>query len=120
MDIVKQIIVIRKDLGMRKGKMVAQGAHASIIFLTNKWGKKLTSEEQEWIKDGFAKICVGVNSEEELLTIYQKAKSKGLTVNIITDSGKTEFHGEPTKTCLAIGPHRASKINPITGDLKLL
>ena len=27
---VKQVIVLRKDLNMRKGKMVAQGAHASM------------------------------------------------------------------------------------------
>lgn len=120
MDAVKQVIVMRKDLGMRKGKMIAQGAHASLSFLTRKWGKKLTSEEEEWVEGSFAKICVSVDSEEELLEVFQNAKAKGLTVHMITDSGKTEFHGEPTKTCLAIGPHRASKINPITGDLKLL
>tara|TARA_Y100000034_G_scaffold8165_2_gene8937 strand:+ start:11616 stop:11933 length:318 start_codon:yes stop_codon:yes gene_type:complete len=105
---------------MRKGKMIAQGAHASVSFMAKKWGKKLTTEEEEWVQGSFAKICVSVDSEEELLDIFQQAKAKMLTVHMITDSGKTEFHGEPTKTCLAIGPHRASKINPITGDLKLL
>ena len=29
----KQVIVLRKDLNMRKGKMVAQGAHASMAAL---------------------------------------------------------------------------------------
>ena len=30
MDDVKQVIIIRKDLGMRKGKVAAQAAHASM------------------------------------------------------------------------------------------
>jgi PTH2 family peptidyl-tRNA hydrolase len=61
-----------------------------------------------------------VNSEEELMTIYEKATSAGLEVHLITDSGKTEFHGQPTRTCLAIGPDFAAKIDPITGHLELL
>lgn len=32
----KQVIVMRTDLNMRKGKMIAQGSHASIAFLTRK------------------------------------------------------------------------------------
>ena len=32
----KQVIVMRKDLGMRKGKMIAQGAHASLKVLTDR------------------------------------------------------------------------------------
>lgn len=34
---VKQVIVVRKDLNMRKGKMIAQGAHASMkVFFDRK------------------------------------------------------------------------------------
>lgn len=33
MQSAKQVIVMRKDLGMRKGKMIAQGAHASLRVL---------------------------------------------------------------------------------------
>ena len=33
MDRAKQVIVMRKDLNMRKGKMIAQGAHASMKVL---------------------------------------------------------------------------------------
>lgn len=126
MNPVKQIIVMRTDTDppMRKGKMIAQGCHASIAFITRRMQNanslpKLKEVEQKWIEHGFAKICVRVDSERELMEVYQKAKSAGLEVHLVTDSGKTEFK-EPTKTCLAIGPDYASKIDPITGHLKLL
>ncbi len=124
-DEVKQVIVMRKDLRMSRGKMVAQGSHASISFLTHQSRfaglvGDLTEEEKEWIRGIFTKVCLRVNSEEELVDIYNKAKDKGLTVHMITDVGKTVFHGVPTKTCLAIGPHKSSKIDPITKELKLL
>jgi PTH2 family peptidyl-tRNA hydrolase len=32
---VKQVIIIRKDLNMRKGKMIAQGNHASMGVIFN-------------------------------------------------------------------------------------
>lgn len=137
---IKQVIVMRNDLGMRKGKMIAQGSHASIAFLTRRlmkepgWARMirgnevrgykgeafLTEAEVEWLNSSFAKVCVRVNSEEELLEIHKKAKDAGLEVHLITDSGKTEFHGEPTNTCLAIGPDYADRIDPITGELQLL
>lgn len=119
-DPIKQVIVMRKDLGMRKGKMIAQGGHAVQAFLLEKWGKKLTKEEEEWKDTGQKLICVSVDSEEELIEIFQQAKAKMLTVEMIKDSGRTEFDGVPTLTCLAIGPNRSSKIDSITGNLKLL
>lgn len=123
MSDTKQVIVMRKDLNMRKGKMIAQGAHASMAFLT-KYGVQregmeisvaLTHEEVEWIENSFAKICLGVESEEQLMAVAEAADCAGLTVNVITDSGRTEFGGVPTVTCLAIGPHEVSKIDAITG-----
>lgn len=123
MSDIKQVIVMRNDLGMRKGKMIAQGAHASMAFLGHFLRsdvRDLTEEESSWIDGSFTKICVYVNSQEELLEIYSKAKDAGLTVHMITDSGKTEFNGVHTRTCLAIGPHSSEKINNITGHLPLL
>ena len=118
---IKQVIVMRNDLNMRKGKMIAQGAHASIAFLISRHYRGMPSkEEEQWMEEGQTKICVRVDSEEHLLEIAAKAKSAGLTVHVITDAGHTEFNGVPTKTCLAIGPNEASEIDAITGDLKLL
>ena len=78
----------------------------------------LTEEELMWIENQFTKICLCVDTEEELLEVYNKAKELGLTVHLIQDAGHTEF-SEPTYTCLAIGPHFKSKIDPVTKDLRL-
>lgn len=124
---VKQVIVIRKDLNMRRGKEIAQGAHASITFLKVRFTSDnptyaayvASASIKEWLNGNQAKITLQVNSEAELLDIYQKAHAAGLEVHLITDAGLTEFDGVPTKTCLAIGPDEAEKIDPITGHLKL-
>ena len=136
----KQVIVMRIDLNMRKGKMVAQGAHASmkalldfvdnetqIVPISSHYFKDLNkgNEEKhkaikEWLSGNFAKICVGVGSEEELLELLEKAKEVNLLCALIEDQGLTEFHGEVTKTCIAIGPAKSEEIDKITGHLKLL
>lgn len=124
---IKQVIVMRHDLKMRRGKQIAQGAHASMSFLTlrlQKYGHtslaNCSSAERAWLTGAFAKVCCRVDSEEELMEIHDKAVEAGLEVHLITDSGKTEFHGQPTRTCLAIGPDDAEKIDEITGHLQLL
>lgn len=123
---IKQVIVMRKDLNMRKGKMVAQGAHASMMFLSDvvKGKAELRPVEEKWLNGLFTKICVGVDSEQELLDIALKA---GLVsspyfyrVRLVQDSGLTEFGGIPTYTCCAIGPDYSDRIDLITGHLKLL
>lgn len=124
---VKQVICMRHDLKMRRGKQMAQAAHASMSFLCRRLQSQGTislcdfSETQTaWLIGSFAKVCCRVDSEEELMAIYDKALAAGLEVHLITDSGKTEFHGQPTRTCLAIGPDAATAIDAITGHLQLL
>jgi PTH2 family peptidyl-tRNA hydrolase len=122
----KQVIILRKDLNMRKGKLVAQGAHASmgaILSLCKQDGNKLILEMDErtepWLTGRFKKICVYVNSEQELLQIYNTALTNGLVCSIIKDSGLTEFHGVPTLTAVAVGPDREDKIDVVTKHLPL-
>ena len=138
---IQQVIILRKDLNMRKGKMVAQGAHASMkvffdrlsetrpvvydgVTLTpgeTSWVlKDLTDEMIAWIKGSFKKITVSVNSEAELLELYNKAKEMGLPTSLIQDSGLTEFHGQQTYTAVAIGPALKETLQPLTGSLPLL
>jgi PTH2 family peptidyl-tRNA hydrolase len=103
--------------------MIAQGAHASMAWLTSMLRDggsiKLTSAERKWIDEDFKKIVVGVDTEDELLCVFDAALRAGLRVQIIKDSGWTEFTG-PTRTCLAIGPDYESKIDAVTEHLSLL
>ncbi|RDJ35129.1 MAG: aminoacyl-tRNA hydrolase [Crenarchaeota archaeon] len=131
----KQVIVVRRwyqdaqgrMFSLRAGKFIAQASHASMAFLTkrlaqlteNDYKITLSEVEQAWLNSSFAKVVVRVNSEEELLEIERKAKEAGLECNVVTDSGRTEFKGIPTKTCLAIGPDIADKIDSITANLEL-
>lgn len=127
---IKQWIVVRKDLGMRKGKMIAQGAHASMKVFFDRliWTDEedsavlagLTPAMVEWMTGSFAKIALGVDSEEELLSIYEQARKAGLPCSLITDSGLTEFGGVPTKTAVAVGPCKQENAEHIVGSLKLL
>ncbi len=73
----------------------------------------------DWFRWGVAKVCVYVDSEQELLEIAQKGRERGFICALIRDAGLTEFHGEPTYTCLAFEPLHADDIDPITGDLPL-
>lgn len=124
---IKQVIVMRHDLKMRRGKQIAQGAHASMAFLTRRLQSQssinladFSANAQTWLMGLFAKVCVRCNSEVELMAIHDKAMALGLEVHLITDSGRTEFHGQPTRTCLAIKPDDALKIDEVTGHLELL
>jgi peptidyl-tRNA hydrolase, PTH2 family len=139
---VKQIIVMRKDLKCRRGKMMAQAAHASmkvildkmrkipysVVSNNNKEGKfteyTLTvsgnSALEQWLDGSFTKVVVGVDSLEELMEIHSEAKAMGMLTSIIEDEGRTEFHGEKTVTCVAIGPDTVERVDRVTGHLKLL
>ena len=122
-DKVKQVIVMRKDLNLSKGRLLTQACHASIAFLTDLIKEyegeqiQLTEAQKEWIYGTFYKICVGVDSEKELLDIGYNAVAKGLSVKYIEETGGFD---KPTLTCLAIGPDYSSVIDPITKHLKLL
>jgi PTH2 family peptidyl-tRNA hydrolase len=115
--------VVRHDLHMRLGKAIAQGAHAAVMFLVERLRSEpcmFTESEWHWMTQAMTKICVRVESEEELLEVIAKAREAGLTVHTVTDAGRTEFRGVPTLTCCAIGPNDAEAIDAITGHLKLL
>lgn len=115
---------------MRRGKEDAQAAHAAMAFLLNRLDGRFHQQgntqvyglfsqtELSWMENLHTKITLQVSSEAELMDIYGKAIAAKLTVHLIQDAGKTEFDG-PTFTCLAIGPHEAEKIDPITKHLEL-
>ena len=138
----KQVIIIRHDLHMRRGKQIAQACHASMkiffdrmSFLADQcdidknpgqnFDTHFTSAMMEWLtwsegKPGFTKIVVSCEGEEELKKIEALANEAGIPNAIILDNGLTEFHNVPTYTCIALGPDDAEKIDKITGGYPLL
>lgn len=129
----KQVLVLRKDLSMRKGKFVSQGSHASMKVLLDMMKRTVSGNQVtltltcdldgplwDWIGGLFTKVCVYVNSEEELLALHEKSVELGIPCCLITDSGATEFKGVPTNTAVSIGPAYADEVDLVTGGLPLL
>jgi len=121
---IKQVIVWRHDLQCRLGKKMAQAGHAVLADFSKTMFQniddegnvsfKLTPAQLAWHKGNFRKIVLRVDSEDQLMVIYNRAEELGLPVELIIDSGLTEWD-IPTKTCLAIGPEEDSKIDEVTG-----
>lgn len=129
----KQVLVVRKDLKMRKGKIGAQCGHASMAAMLNRCARTIDGEGRRvltfeygpetpwvaWLERGFAKVCVYVESEQALLEVYERALGAALPAALITDSGRTEFGGVATRTVAAVGPGWVEEVDAITGDLPL-
>ena len=117
-DDVKQVIAVRQDIKMGKGKTAAHVAHACLKaglfahdFRPDVFG--------EWMNGLAKKIVVKVDDEGAILKLQSAAHKANLTCHVMMDAGLTQL--EPgTITCIAIGPEKASKIDTVTSKLKLL
>jgi peptidyl-tRNA hydrolase, PTH2 family len=116
---MKQVILIRRDLKMKPGKLAAQAAHSAVgaTLLAFTRFKGLFSE---WEATGQKKVVLSVKSEKELVELYSKAVQYGLPCYLVKDAGHTVFHNQPTITCCALGPADDWQLDPIVGHLKLL
>ncbi len=111
----KQVILVRNDLKLSKGKMSAQVAHASVDSLLKSNKEDITN----WRSQGMKKSVLKVENLDELLEYKRKAEDANLVTALIIDAGHTEIPAGTT-TCLAIGPDDEKKIDRVTGNLKLL
>ena len=117
---LKQVILIRTDLNMSKGKIAAQAAHASVeCVLKALKSKEAEKKVKDWHNKGMMKIALKVENEKELYKYIQQAKDEGMTTSTITDAGHT-FVEPGTVTCGCIGPDEVERIDRITGKLKIL
>ncbi|EPY51892.1 aminoacyl-tRNA hydrolase [Schizosaccharomyces cryophilus OY26] len=113
----KMVLVVRTDLGMTKGKIAAQCAHAALACY-----KLAAATDPEllqlWEVAGQAKITLQGQSEEQLQILQAQAMSLGLSARIVHDAGRTQI-ASGSATVLGIGPGPVSVINEVTGSLKL-
>jgi PTH2 family peptidyl-tRNA hydrolase len=111
----KQVILVRTDLKIEKGKIASQVAHAAIGAF------KLVDEDvaKKWEKEGSKKVVLKVKDEKELLQIYRKVKKEKIPCFLVKDAGLTQLRAG-TITALGIGPVEEERIDKITGKLKLL
>jgi len=118
MGALKQVIVVRKDLGMGTGKIAAQVGHACVLGAENVRKSKREWYDQ-WERLGQEKVVVKVSSLSELDKIKKHAISLSLPWSEVTDAGHTQI--EPgTVTCISIGPAPEDLVDKVTKDLKLL
>jgi len=111
---LKQVIVVRTDLKMGRGKIAAQSAHASIAVIRDLPPAIFGT----WYAQGMKKIVLKVKGKKELFDLYKIAK-KNFPAAIINDAGLTQIKkGAPT--CIAIGPAEEASLDRLTGKLKLL
>jgi len=112
---MKQVILVRQDLKMPKGKLAAQVAHASVESVL----KSDKDKVNEWKEEGMKKVILKVSNKIELIKYKKLAEKNKLTVSLINDSGRT-FFKKPTITCLGIGPDNDEALDRVTVELKML
>jgi PTH2 family peptidyl-tRNA hydrolase len=118
----KQVIILRTDVKMSKGKLVVQGAHASTLAVLDARESSSLAHEtwlEEWIKEGFPKIALKAKSEEDLKRAFEGAKKLGLPCALVFDFGLTEVPPK-TVTAVAIGPAPIELVDRIGKQFRLL
>jgi len=114
----KMVIVVRTDLGMGVGKMIAQACHAAVAC--SEQAKKTHSKQwARWRDEGAKKVALEAESFEELKELMRKAEQLDLVYVLIQDAGHTEV-APGTTTCLGLGPDQAQRVDKVTGSLPLL
>lgn len=113
---LKQAILVNMELGMSRGKIAAQVAHASVEASLLSINRK---EFASWKKAGMTKVVLKCPDLKTLLQAHRNAKKEKLITALIRDAGRTEIP-PGSKTCLAIGPDSAVKIDKVIKDFKLL
>jgi PTH2 family peptidyl-tRNA hydrolase len=115
---LKQVIIVRIDIDMGKGKMAAQVAHAALMsYLESQRIDKKASDA--WIAAGEKKIVLKGENLDVLKRLYEAFKYKGIPCALVSDAGLTELP-PGTITALGIGPWKSDEIDQFTKTLKLL
>ena len=114
----KMCIVLRLDLGMSTGKLIAQAAHAAVG--ASELGKKENHKAwRRWRDEGAKKVALEAESLEEIEELAEKANKLDIVNILIQDAGHTEVP-PGTVTALGLGPDRSDLLDKVTGSLPLI
>lgn len=117
---MKLALVVRTDVGMKKGKIASQCAHAAVSC----YKKALTQAPDVlklWELTGQPKIVLRTEGDGEqcLVQLVEKAKALGLVSVLIRDAGHTQV-ANGSITAIGIGPGESALVDQVTIHLKLL
>jgi PTH2 family peptidyl-tRNA hydrolase len=112
----KLVVVVRTDLGMGRGKLAAQVAHAAVVAALAAQGRP---DFRAWLRDGQPKVVLRVSDGEQFDAVAAAADAAGLPVHVIRDAGRTQLEAG-TPTCCGIGPAEDARVDAVTGGLSLL
>src|SRR5262252_7849044 len=104
---VKMVLVVRTDLGMGRGKIAAQVAHAAVAAALAQLGDPGFAR---WLEEGQPKVVLRVPTGADLEQVTWQAAAAGLAVQVVHDAGRTQL-APGTPTCCAIGPADAAAID---------
>ena len=113
----KQVIVVRAELDLSRGKWCAQAAHASVM-VTEETRKRHRAWYRKWLEEGQKKVVLQVPSLEELQGLKVLAEKMGIPSAIVVDYGLTEI-APGTVTCIGMGPAPSELVDKVTGSLPL-
>jgi len=112
---MKQVIVIRLDLGLSTGKLAAQSCHACL----GAYKKTNKSDKKTWELSGAKKVVLGCEDLDQLKNLEVKAIKLKIPTYIVKDAGHTEVM-PGTITAIGLGPAKETIIDKVTGSLRLL
>jgi PTH2 family peptidyl-tRNA hydrolase len=114
----KLVVAVREDLGLSKGKLAVQVAHAA-VSCANAARARHEKWYRAWMAEGQRKVAVQVADLGHLQEVAGKAKGLGLACEVVQDAGLTEVPAG-TVTCVGVGPAPDHLVDQVTGSLKLL
>ena len=112
---MKQVMIVRTDLKMRKGKIAAQCCHGAI----GAYKKSPADKIRKWENEAYAKVVLKAPTLQDLYNLRELARAKGVAYYLVTDAGRTQLP-KSTVTVIGLGPDEDDVLDEITGDLKLL
>ena len=112
----KMAIMVRNDIKMSKGKVLAQVGHAMVEATVKAYTGTILFHR--WQADGEKIVVLKVPNEKTLDTIINIANRKDVHNGIVVDAGLTEV-SPGTKTVGFVGPDYEDKIDKLVGQLKL-